>query len=275
MKTWIKRGCIVALFLSVIPLSNAATVSEIKIPASKMKRKISATLILPDTYKTATKKHFPVLYLLHGAGDTHVKWVQETDIAALADQYQMIVLCPNAGRTSWYFDSPISPKFQYETFVAKDCVEYLDKEYRTLADRQHRALCGNSMGGHGALYLGIRHLDTFSTSVSLSGGVDIRPFAGKWKIKNRLGKKKTNPERWEKHTVINLAKGLKKGQLAISMDIGTSDFFLKVNRALDQQLTKDGIAHNYEEHPGSHGWPYWKEAIKRQMPFIKKQFDKK
>jgi len=273
MRDWIKKSYLGALVLMGLSL-HAAEIQDVKIPASKMGRSISATVILPDSYKSSSTERFPVLYLLHGAGDSNQKWNKETNIAALADQYKMIVISPNAGRTSWYFDSPIDPKFQYETFVAKDCVKYMDKHYRTKADKQHRALCGNSMGGHGALYLGIRHLDTFATAVSLSGGVDIRPFAGKWKIARRLGSKKKYPEVWEKNTVINLAKGLKKGQLAISIDVGDHDFFLKVNRALDKQLTKDGIKHNYEEHPGAHGWDYWRLAIKRQMPFIDKQFKK-
>jgi len=55
------------------------------------------------------------------------------------------IICPDGGKTSWYFDSPIDPTYQYETFVAKDCVAYMDKTYRTKANRDSRALCGNSM----------------------------------------------------------------------------------------------------------------------------------
>jgi len=256
----------------VLCVSQAAEVKTVAIHSAKMGRDIPATLILPDAYAAHPERRFPVLYLLHGAGDTHKKWNQETDIAALADQYGMIVLCPDGGKTSWFFDSPIDPKFQYETFVAKECVEFMDKNYRTLVDRRHRALCGNSMGGHGALFLAIRHKDTFATAVALSGGVDIRPFARKWSISRRIGSKKKFPENWEKLTVINLAKSLKPGDLAISLDCGDHDFFLKVNRALHEQLLAQGIDHQYQEHPGSHGWDYWRKAIKRQMPFIEEQF---
>jgi len=182
-------------------MAPGAEVKTVPVHSAKMGRNIPATLILPDSYKVEPARRFPVLYLLHGAGDTHKKWNNETDIAALADEYGIIVLCPDGGKTSWFFDSPIDPKFQYETFVAKECVEFMDKNYRTIADRRHRALCGNSMGGHGALFLAIRHKDTFGIAVALSGGVDIRPFARKWSIARRIGNIKKHPENWENLTV--------------------------------------------------------------------------
>jgi S-formylglutathione hydrolase FrmB len=251
----------------------AAEVKTITIPSTKMKKDVPATLILPDSYKDGKQK-YPVLYLLHGAGDNHQKWSKATTIADLADQYQMIVLCPDGGGKSWFFDSPIDPNFQYETHVAKECVAYIDSNYRSKAQREFRATCGLSMGGHGSMFLAIRHQKTFSIAVPLSGGVDIRPFAGKWEIKKRLGEYKDNKEIWEELTVINLAKQLKNGDLAISIDCGDKDFFLKVNRNLRDLLKKNGVTHNYEEHPGAHNWNYWKEAIKRQMPFIDKHFKK-
>jgi S-formylglutathione hydrolase FrmB len=258
--------------LLFIAAADAATVTTLAIPSQKMARLIPATLILPDAYQTADQR-FPVLYLLHGAGGNDQGWNAQTRIAALADQYGIIVLCPDGGVTSWYFDSPIDPTYQYETFVAKECVEYLDTHYRTQADRGHRALCGLSMGGHGAMYLAIRHRDTFSMAVPISGGVDIRPFPDHWRIKDRLGSITTHRENWEKNSVINLAKELKNGELALSIDCGTSDFFLTVNRALHNQLTLAGIQHTYIEKPGAHNWLYWREAIKRQMPLISAHFN--
>jgi len=133
---------------------QAAVVKEIAIPSLKMETQIPATLILPDAYREGTNR-FPVVYLLHGAGGTHTSWYEAADVAMLSDKYGIIMLCPDGGGTSWYFDSPVDPAFQYETFVAEECVAYLDKNYRTKADRADRALCGLSMGGHGALFLAI------------------------------------------------------------------------------------------------------------------------
>ena len=268
------KGCL-ALWGMVqgLPSIQAAEVRIVEIRSERMERKIPATLILPESYGQNSQR-YPVLYLLHGAGGDHKSWTRQTEIAQLADRYDMMVLCPNGGATSWYFDSPIDPKSQFETFITKDCVDFVDEQYRTKPHRDSRALCGLSMGGHGAMYLGIRHLDTFSVSIVLSGGVDIRPFPNNWNIKKRLGDISTHRESWEQHTVINLAKQLEDGELAISIDCGTGDFFIEVNRSLHQQLVEDGISHAYVEHPGVHDWAYWQNAIKRQLPFADRHFRK-
>ena len=266
-KIW--TGLLLAVL--VVCVGRAASVETIMIQSEIMGREIPATLILPDEYQTGSER-YPVLYLLHGAGDTHRKWVDKTDVEPLADTYGVIIVCPDGGRTSWYFDSPVDPAYQYETFVAKECVAHMDHNYRTKAERSCRALSGNSMGGHGALFLAIRHPDVFSVAVPLSGGVDIRPFPGKWDIKKRIGDVESHPENWETYTVINQAKALQDGELAISIDCGSEDFFIEVNRVLHQQLLDAGIKHGYTEMPGGHTWGYWNDAIQRQMHFIDQQF---
>jgi len=266
-----------ALFFSVFfllggSLVDAAKVEIIQVPSAKMEKKIPATLILPDAYFERESEKFPVLYLLHGAGGNHASWNQSTQCAQLADKYEFIILCPDGGSTSWYYDSPIDPAYQYETHVADECVQYMDNNYRTRANRGSRAISGMSMGGHGAIYLAIRHPDTFGTSVCLMGGVDIRPFPNNWEIKKRLGDMNKHRKNWEEHTVINQAKKLKDEEIKIVLDCGRGDFFLQVNRALHMQLLKDGISHIYEEHAGAHNWQFCKEAIERQFPYIATQF---
>lgn len=271
----IQKGVFLTLLLSVLVVSTsrASSVETITIQSAKMGRDIPATLILPDAYQKGSER-YPVLYLLHGAGDTHQKWIDKTDVEMLADEYGVIIVCPDGGKTSWYFDSPIDSSYQYETHVAEELVAHIDQNYRTKAQRTYRALSGNSMGGHGTLFLAIRHSDVFSVAVPLSGGVDIRPFPGKWDIKKRIGDMEAHPENWEKYTVINLAQELKDGELAISIDCGSEDFFIGVNRALHRQLLEAGVKHGYTEMPGSHNWGYWNDAIKRQMLFIDQQFQR-
>ena len=270
---------ILALLFSTIVLwvgssLYGADVEVIQIPSAKMEKKIPATVILPDTYSERESDKFPVLYLLHGAGGNHASWNQSTQCAQLADKYEFIILCPDGGSTSWYYDSPIDPDYQYETHVAEECVQFMDKNYRTLVNRGARAISGMSMGGHGAMYLAIRHPDTFGTSVCLMGGVDIRPFTNNWDIKKRLGEISTHRENWEEHTVVNQVKKLKDEEIKIVLDCGRGDFFLQVNRALHMQLLQDGISHIYEEHAGVHNWQFCKEAIDRQFPYIATQFSR-
>jgi S-formylglutathione hydrolase FrmB len=262
---------ITCLFLLASLSLQAATIEVVQIPSAKMDTGIPATVILPDSYSN-NQSQLPVLYLLHGAGGSHVGWNAQTRIAELADEYEMMIVCPDGGVTSWYFDSPIDPTYQYETHVAEECVQFVDEHYRTRADRSGRAIAGLSMGGHGALFLAIRHRDTFSTSIVMSGGVDIRPFPNAWEIAKRIGSMSEYPQNWERYSVINQAKQLKDGDLNIVIDCGRDDFFIGVNRALHQQLLEDGISHLYEEHAGAHNWDYWKASIERQIPYVATQF---
>ena len=75
---------------------------------------------------------------------------------------------------------------RYETFISDELVKYVDSHYKTVADRKGRAITGLSMGGHGAMWNGLRHSDVFSAAGSTSGGVDYPPFPEK------LGDERTN-----------------------------------------------------------------------------------
>jgi S-formylglutathione hydrolase FrmB len=184
-----------------------------------------------------------------------------------------MVVIPDGGFSSWYFDSPIMPQYRYETFVTKELVPAIDDKYKTLADRKGRAITGNSMGGHGAFYLAIRHQDLFGSVGSMSGGVDIRPFPENWHIAKRLGTKEEYPENWENNTVINMTHLIKPG-LNIIFDCGTGDFFYEVNCNLHDKLLEAEIPHDFYVRPGQHNWVYWYNAVKYQFQFFSDRFGK-
>ena len=163
------------------------------------------------------------------------------------------------------------PEYMYETFVSKELISYMDKHYKTIADRSGRAVTGNSMGGHGALYLAIRHQDVFGSAGSMSGGVDFRPFPENWDIAKRLGSIEEHPENWENNTVINMTHLIMPG-LNIIFDCGTEDFFYEVNCNLHAKMLKEKIPHEFYQRPGKHNWPYWYNAIKYQFMFFRDRF---
>ena len=136
---------------------NALLADTIEVMSQAMGRTIKNVVIKPEYYITGNQAaRFPVLYLLHGAYGCYSDWSKKTDLHPLADKYHVIIVCPD-GQDSWYFDSPIDPKMQFETYVSKELVEYIDSHYRTCANRYMRAITGLSMGGHGALFLAFRH----------------------------------------------------------------------------------------------------------------------
>ncbi|MHB1921850.1 MAG: alpha/beta hydrolase [Chitinophagaceae bacterium] len=247
-------------------------VDTVMIYSAAMHKNIPCVVIRPDDYLTAHHR-FPVVYLLHGYSDNYSGWVTKVpEIKKDADLYQMILVCPDGGYSSWYLDSPVDSTFRYETYIALEVPAYIDSHYRTIADRMHRAITGLSMGGAGALYLAIRHKDFFGAAGSMSGGVDIRPFPNNWDLKLRLGDMKTHPENWGKNSVINVVDSLKNGELRIIFDCGVSDFFYQVNEQLHQKLLRMGIDHDYIQRPGHHSWAYWSNSIGYQLLFFSKFF---
>ena len=181
-----------------------------------------------------------------------------------------MVVCPDGGVGSWYWDT--TKDFQYETFVSKELINYIETKYKVCNHRTGRAITGLSMGGHGALYLAIKHQDIYGAVGSTAGGVDIRPFPNKWDMSKRLGEYAENPEKWNSHTVINLLHLIKPGSLKIFIDCGTEDFFFNVNQELNKKLTYLNIPHSYLTMPGKHNWDYWSQSICFQMAFFDQYF---
>ena len=245
----------------------ASKVDTVLTFSPSMKKNIKAVVITPDTYPKADK--MPVLYLLHGYSGKYDNWTKHMpNINYLADQYQFIVVCPDGNYGSWYFNSPIDTTFKYETYVAGELIQWIDKNYKTISSPTGRAISGLSMGGHGAMYLAFRHQDVFGACGSMSGGVDIRPFPNNWELAKRLGEQRTHPENWEKNTVINQLHLLTPGSLKIIFDCGTEDFFYPVNVRLHEELTYRNIPHDFISRPGQHNREYWNNAVKYQAQYF-------
>lgn len=255
-----------------ISASENGSIQDIKVHSAAMNKDIDVKVILPDDYENLAD--MPTVYLLHGFSGNSTDWEKSGKVSRWVDQYDVILVLPDGGYDSWYFDAPEDPTYRYETFVSKELIEYIDSHYKSRKSRDFRAITGLSMGGHGAMYLSIRHQDIFGSVGSISGGVDIRPFPGNWGISKRLGTIEQKPENWEKHTVINLVDGLKNGALNILIDCGSDDFFYKVNCNLHEKLRKVGIAHDFYIRPGAHNWDYWRNAIQYHLLYFSNCFKK-
>ncbi len=260
------------LLISQLSFSKSQ-VDTVSVFSPKMKKEIKNVVIVPENY--TVKKKYPVVYLLHGYSDNYAKWVKTVpSIKTLATEHQFILVCPDGGYSSWYFDSPIDSAYQYETYIAKDLVNFVDSHYSTIPDKSARAITGLSMGGHGALYIAIRNKNLFAHAGSMSGGVDLRTSTKKFDIAKRIGSIDARPDEWDNRSVVNMVNSLKNKELDIIVDCGVSDFFYQINAALHRRLIALEIDHDYIERPGQHNWEYWTNSIQYQFLFFDKCFDK-
>lgn len=266
-----KRLGLVALLLFVVVSGFAARVDTIMVESPSMNKKIETLVIVPDM-AIDHKQSCPVVYLLHGYSGNAYSWMKiKPNLPNIADEKGLIFVCPNA-QNSWYWDSPKNSDFRYETFVSSELITYIDRTYSTIPNKKGRAITGLSMGGHGALFIGMRHSDLFAAIGSTSGGVDIRPFPLNWEMAKQLGEYAANRKVWDEHTVVNQLDRITNGDVAIIVDCGEDDFFLNVNKDLHHRLVGRKIDHDFILRPGTHNAAYWSNSIDYQILFFRKVF---
>jgi len=268
-----KSGMWIFLVFIFVTKAQAAKVDSIFIFSNSMQKQIKCVVVKPGSYGKKKIK-FPVVYLLHGYAGDFTNWIKKVpEIKNYADEYKIIIVCPDGDYASWYFDSPVNPKMRYETYISAEVPKYIDSAYKTIADRDHRAITGLSMGGHGALFIAWRHPQIFSAAGSMSGGVDLTEAKNQFEVVKVLGDTKNFADNWNKYSVINLVEIKPSDSLALIIDDGIEDIFIAGNRNLHQKMLALKIAHEYIERPGKHNWDYWRYAINFQLLYFHKFFN--
>lgn len=236
-------------------------------------------LILPERVrKTMTdfgvKREGPikVLYLLHGMSDDESIWCRRTSIERYAAEYNLAVVMPTTG-LFWYTD--VSGGQKWFTYIAEELPRLIEDNFPQISQRpEHTFAAGLSMGGYGALKLGLRGNGRFSHVASLSGALDIARSHGD------SGDPATDayfngifgtPEEATAtfNDLVTAAEELEKAKRpSVYLWCGTEDFLYDHNVRMRDHLAKLGYALTYEESPGDHQWKYWDEKIQRVLTWL-------
>ncbi len=273
----------------VIVIPGGTVYESLQFYSEILGRDVAYSVYLPPAYEESTM-NFPVLYLLHGYSDDDTGWVQFGQVKRIADQAfashdaaQTIIIMPDGGVT-WYVNTA-DGKQPYEDFLVKELIPHVDSEFRTREDRQFRAVAGLSMGGFGALMLGLRHPELFSSSGVLSAGVltddEILAMNGdQWNRmfglpfgKDLEGKKRLegNYGQYTPQAMIDAYKK-KDHTTRFYIDCGDDDFLILGNLALHAQMIKAEIPHEFRVRDGGHSWSYWRSALPEVLTFISEVF---
>jgi S-formylglutathione hydrolase FrmB len=259
-----------ALLLCTCLITKAARIDSVDIYSHSMKKSFKAIVIKPSAYENVPDSHFPVVYLLHGWSGNYSNWYSKVyRLTELAELYNFIIVCPDGGYGSWYFDSPIDSSLRYETYISTEVPNYIDTHYKTVQKREYRAITGLSMGGHGSLFIAFRHSKFFGACGSMSGGMDLDAAHNKYDIMKTLGDSIKHAGNWKKYSMINIVNSYPwKDSLAIIFDCGVDDSFIKGNRVLHEKMLQLKIPHDYIERPGGHSWNYWGNAVEYQLLYF-------
>ena len=200
-----KSVLLLLIVISFQKFTNAASVDTVNIYSAAMHKSSKCVVILPDSYKDK-KASFPVVYLLHGYSGNYSDWIKLVPgIKNYADEFQLIIVCPDGHYNSWYLDSPVDSTIKYETNISSEVPHFIDSAFHTIASRNERAIAGLSMGGQGALSLAWKHADFFGAAGSMSGVQDLSPWKNKYELTEVLGDTLHN-DNFYNNSVVNMVK---------------------------------------------------------------------
>lgn len=242
---------------------------------------------LPSDYDYSNRK-YPVLYLLHGAGDDHTGWVQFGEVKSITDKANksgvstsMIIVMPDAqtGKKGYFND--LDQKWNYENFFFKEFIPFIEKKYRIKSEKRYRAIAGLSMGGGGSFIYALRHPEMFSSACPLSGYMGELSYTefyekNKEKYKNYRREKLFNY--YSNHNALSIiqnqtVENLKSVRWYI--DCGDDDFLYEGSSLVHIALKKRGVPHEYRVRNGSHNWTYWRGSLPRVLAFVSEHFHQK
>ena len=244
-------------------------------------------IYLPSDYDYSNRE-YPVLYLLHGAGDDHTGWIQFGEVKSIADKTNkeglstsMIIVMPDAQTGQKGYFNDINQKWNYEDFFFKEFIPFIEKKYRIKSEKRYRAIAGLSMGGGGSFIYALRHPDMFSSACPLSGYMGKLSYnefyeSNKEKLKKYRREKVFNY--YSNHNALSIIQNQTDENLKSVrwyIDCGDNDFLYEGNSLVHIALKKRGVPHEYRVRDGAHNWTYWRSALPEVLSFITEHFHQK
>lgn len=270
--------------LALLGFLAAATASEARaepglttrVPSEHVGEPVPVRVLLPPSYARDEGRRYPVVYFLHDArGDERI--LERKGVArALLDGMrhgtvpEMIVVSPR-GKGTWFVDAHDGRR-RYASFLSEELVPWVDRSFRTVADRSGRAVTGISMGGYGALRWALSRPDLFSAAGGLSPailqlnwqGIEKLPFFVRPSLKRVFGGSAT-----DNALAVNDIYGLLLSRPELSenaphvlLRCGTEDEYRLGDLVgfLGKYLDAFGVANDVALDPGAHDWAYWRTS---------------
>ncbi|MFN0123418.1 MAG: esterase [Blastocatellia bacterium] len=214
---------------------------------------------LPPGYDKNTKQRYPVLYLLHGSGDTAESWTQAGSANLILDNLiadkrarQMIVVMPLGHAVPFGSPREIQAKNAplMEEYMLKEIMPWAEAKYRVASGRQNRALAGLSMGGGQTFHIGFGHLDMFS-ALGVFSSAPAADFTEKFK------------------TTLADGKGINTKLNVFWYACGDKDAVYTRAREATDMLNKQQIRHTFRVYEGGlHTWPIWRRSLSEFAPLL-------
>ena len=263
---------------------NGKVYDDLSLKSEILKSERKYAIYLPPDYETS-QRSYPVLYLLHGAGDDHTGWIQFGEVLHIADRTinkgkatPMIIVMPDAQTGQLGYFNDINGKWAYEDFFFKEFMPHVEKKYRIKSEKRYRAIAGLSMGGGGSFMYALHHPELFSSACPLSAYIGPQSIQ---ELKDRFARNKTNfneadiQKYFENHNALSLIENNNKEHISSVrwyIDCGDDDFLYEGNSLIHIALRKKEVPHEFRIRNGGHNWTYWRESLPKVLEFVSDAF---
>jgi len=274
---------IFGFLLSFSALSQSGKVFDnLTISSKILKGPRKYAVYLPPDYETS-ERSYPVLYLLHGAGDDQTGWVQFGEVLRITDNAikegiatPMIIIMPDADTGQrGYFNVG---DWKYEDFFFEELLPHVEQKYRIKVGKRYRAVAGLSMGGGGSFMYALHHPELFSSACPLSayiGPLTLEDLKSRMERSNQKFSNKELEQWFAHHNALNLIESVPEDNIKSVrwyIDCGDDDFLYEGNSLVHIAMTKKQISHEYRVHDGAHNWTYWRAALPNVLGFVSDAF---
>jgi enterochelin esterase-like enzyme len=283
------KPIILSLFTVFLTLSLCAQTGKVmdnlSLPSKILKSDRKYAIYLPPDYESS-QRSYPVLYLLHGAGDDQTGWVQFGEVLHVADKAiregkatPMIIVMPdaNTGQRGYYNDA--KNEWRYEDFFFEEFLPYVEKTWRIKKEKRYRAVAGLSMGGGGSFIYALHHPELFSSACPLSAYAGPLTIEDTKKFLERYGNQKATDSEieayYQRYSVlaqINAVADDQKKAVRWYIDCGDDDFLYEGNSLAHIAMKKKEIPHEFRIYDGAHNWTYWRTALPTVLSFVSDAF---
>jgi S-formylglutathione hydrolase FrmB len=283
---------VLAVLMTACSQPETQEFQTVEFLADSVGRTLKYNIALPAGY-ASSEERYPVLYLLHGLMGNYTQWAQSAP--GYAVDLDLILVMPDGGN-SWYVNwsrSADGQKNNWEDYLIQDLIPHVDSRFRTIASREGRAVTGLSMGGYGAVVLGLRNPDMFCAVGSHSGALNFaasnrrRLASGEetWVIWEDRLSDKPNPriaingfssqsertphgdifltlEDCTSYDPFKLILEISLENLPhIYLDCGLDDSLLTASQDFARLLQEHKVPFVYAQSSGEHTWEYWNREV--------------
>ena len=283
---------IITLLLAwmMLPLAICAQTGKVfdnlSLPSKILKGDRKFAIYLPPDYETS-QRSYPVMYLLHGAGDDQTGWIQFGEVLSIADKAiregkatPMIIVMPDANTGRRGYANDIKGEWRYEDFFFQELIPFIEKNYRAKSEKRYRAVAGLSMGGEGTFTYALHHPELFAAACPLSAATGPLVLEDVTRWMQRRGQDSiATPAQikayYERQSVLYLVNNMpddKKKAVRWYIDCGDDDFLFEGNSLVHIAMRKKEIPHEFRIRDGGHSWSYWRTALPEVLDFVSASF---